>query len=159
MGKPLSQYVEYTDELAREICARRAEGETLTSILRSDGMPTRRAVEKWRKARDDFATAYQEANEDGFDTRAERALESLYAEPGVIIGEDGRTRIDPAWVALIKVRFWGEMEMLKRWDPKRYGDRMALDHGAQESLATLMDQARARVLALRKPKDEEASQE
>jgi len=138
MGKPLSQYVEYTDELAGEICTRIANGETLTSILRTPGMPTRRAIEKWVKSREDFGEAYREARIQGFDVLAEGCID---------IADDGRNdfmetengpAFNPEAVQRSKLRVWTRLELLKRWDPKRYGDLLKQEHSGGVTLETIV---------------------
>lgn len=142
-----SQYVERTSEIENAILERLAKGEFLATICAEPGMPNRRTVTNWKNDIPEFGARYKEARDDGFDERAEKALLGLYASPGVIVDESGRTRIDPAWVALVKVQFWGEMEMLKRWDPERYSERIGIEHSAKGSIADLLELARGRILA------------
>jgi hypothetical protein len=44
---PAGRPTDYTEALAEEICLRLAEGESLVSICREEGMPRRAAVFRW----------------------------------------------------------------------------------------------------------------
>jgi len=54
----------YNEQLAEEICTRMALGETLTTILAGEGMPSDRTVLLWRRTHPDFDVAYIKARED-----------------------------------------------------------------------------------------------
>ena len=54
----------YTEVLAREICERHANGETITAILRDAHLPKMPTVAAWLRARPDFAEAYKIAREE-----------------------------------------------------------------------------------------------
>ena len=143
------QYVRHSPELEAEILHRIARGEFLTDICDTPGMPEYTSpAKRWKDTVDGYAERYKDARDEGFDRRAQEALKRLYSTPGVIVDERGNTRIDPAWVALVKTQFWAEMEALKRWDPERYGEKIALNHGAQQSLVDVMELARQRVQAI-----------
>ena len=66
----------YTRELADEICARLATGESLRAICRSEGMPAESTVRYW--ALDDnlgFFAQYHKAREVGYERMAEDIIE------------------------------------------------------------------------------------
>ena len=48
--------VTYSEELADEICARIAEGESMRGICADNHMPNWRTVWRWLDANDDFAS-------------------------------------------------------------------------------------------------------
>ncbi len=150
MPKP---YVKRTPELEEEILHRLSKGEPLDKICMPDDMPTPRTVIKWGETDDDFLSRYREARNDGFDALAYSALE-LARKPYDKL-EDGR--IDPSVVSARKLEIWTILELLKKWDPKRYGERVALDHGAQGSLADLLELARSRVVAAGRERRESAT--
>lgn len=153
-AKPLRKpRVEYSEEIAEEILGRIADGEFLTRICSDPKYPYRETIERWRHSIPGFGEMYKEARNAGFDERAERALLALHDTPGLVFDESGRSRIDPGWVQLVKVRFWGEMEALKRWDPERYGEKIAVNHGAQASLGAAIEAARERLLKMRKDRE------
>lgn len=138
MGR-LGRNEPYSEEVAEEILERIAQGEFLTRICATPDMPHRTTVvDLWCKIVEGFAARYKQARDAGFDERLERALLAFYESPGVIVDENGRTRIDPAWVQLVKAKFWGELEALKRWDPQRYGDMIKQQHSGLLTLEQLV---------------------
>ncbi len=110
----------YTQEVGDEICKRLATGEPLAQILRSPGMPSSDAVWDWRKAHPNFGSAVARARKEGYDAIAADALaisDDLTDDPN-----SRRVRLD--------ARRW----LLARWDPKRYGDRVELEHSGDVGL-------------------------
>lgn len=124
MGTSLSQYVQRTPELEGEILDRISRGEPLDKICAEAGKPRPRSVRKWAESDEEFAKAYREARDDGFDALAYGALELARKVYDKL--EDGR--IDPAVVAARKLEIWTILELLKKWDPKRYGDMIKQQH-------------------------------
>lgn len=56
VGRPI-----YNEQITQEICYRIANGESLSSVCRSDGFPSNFVVWKWRKKHPEFDAAYIEA--------------------------------------------------------------------------------------------------
>lgn len=140
MGKRKTdqQYVVYTDELAQQILDRIANGEVLTKICREEGMPSYSGVKKWKKLRPDFAEAYKEARDLGFDAIAESCLE--IADDGrndYMEGENGPV-FNPENVQRSKLRVHTRLQLLKSWDPKRYGDMIRQEHSGSLSLEAIV---------------------
>ena len=140
MGKRKTdqQYVVYTDELAQQILDRISNGEVLTKICEEEGMPSRSAVKKWRRSKPDFAAALKEARDDGFDAIADSCIP---------IADDGRNdyiegpngpQFNPENVQRSKLRIWTRLQLLKSWDPKRYGDMIRQEHSGSLSLEAIV---------------------
>jgi hypothetical protein len=87
-----------------------------------DGMPAWRTVYDWMKVDKDLSASIAHARELGQDAIAEDTLQIVDSKPER--GPDGK--IDPAWVALQKVRVEQRLKLLAKWNPKRYGDRIDL---------------------------------
>ena len=146
----------YTPEIADEICERIANGETLRAICRSPGMPVWRTVYDWLEAHESFATAYARARATGFDAIAQEAL--LIADTPVE-GVEYTTKADGGMeekrgdmLGHRKLQIETRLKLLAKWDPKRYGEKLALG-GADDlpPIKTLSDDAlAARVAALAK---------
>lgn len=126
MGRPSA----YTQELSDEIIRDLSLGVTLADICRRDHMPDRTTVYDWLKVRDEFSQRYARARDEGFDAIAEQCLaiaddSSLDTK---IVGEDEREVCNTEFVQRSKLRIWTRLELLKRWDPKRYGDLIRQEH-------------------------------
>ena len=102
----------YTPEIAAEICERLAAREPLTSIVQDAHMPGYQTVADWQKAYPEFAVEIARAREHGYDAIAAECLP--------IADGEGDPQRD-------KLRVWARLELLKRWDPKRYGERTQQD--------------------------------
>jgi hypothetical protein len=119
----------YTPELVASICARLAEGEPLAQICRDEGMPHPSTVRDWADAKPDVSLAIARAREDGFDRIALEVLE--IADDGTrdyVVGEDGREIVNHDHIQRAKLRVETRLKLLAKWDPKRFGDRQAIEH-------------------------------
>lgn len=124
---------DYTEELAESICLRLAEGESLRSVCRDDGMPCKQTVLRWISRIPEFRAQYVRAKEEGAEAIAEELfdiaddgsndwMEKLDRE-GNAIGyqlngehvQRSRLRID--------TRKW----YLSKIMPKKYGERIQHD--------------------------------
>lgn len=123
----------YTPEIAAEICARLSEGEPLRQICRDEHMPSWMAVYQWMDKDQELSIAIAHAREAGQDAMAERAYAEMYEEPERILSEGGN-RIDSGYVQLVKARAEITLKMLAKWNPKRYGDRVAIAGDAANPL-------------------------
>jgi hypothetical protein len=116
------------------ICERLAQGEGLTVICRDDDMPNFSQVYKWRKADAELGKKLDEARAVGFDVIAESCIEIAdatdnYRSRDSIPLSKGRKDRDGRVLQIRdpqrdKLRVWTRMQLLAKWDPKRYGERM-----------------------------------
>jgi len=141
----------YTEEMADKICERIADGESLKAICEDDEMPSKATVFKWLAENTAFSDKYALAREAQSDALFDDILS---------IADDARNDWmernfgDAAgWVengeALrrsqlrIDARKW----MASKLKPKKYGDRLDLNHSG--SIASIPDDALdARLLKL-----------
>lgn len=100
----------YSEELADEICNRLAEGNTLTSICKLDGMPHIATVMRWALDEEHpFCEKYASARERQADTMAQQIVD--------IADEIG----DPQALRLrVDARKW----LASKMAPKRYGEKI-----------------------------------
>jgi hypothetical protein len=94
----------------KAICAALGEGKPLAHICREAGMPGLRTVYDWMDADPEIAARIARAREDG---------EDMLAADCLTIADD---MLDHPTSR--KVRVWARLELLKRWNPKKYGDRV-----------------------------------
>lgn len=127
---------DYTDDLALLICNRLATGEPLAVICRDEGMPHRSTIYDWMKARPEFSRRFARAREEGFDALAAECLAIADDASGdrKTVGRDGEERevCDTEFVQRAKLRIETRLKLLAKWDPKRYGDKIALTGGGDE---------------------------
>lgn len=125
-GRP----TKFSTALAARICLRLAEGESLRSICRDDGMPARSTVNLW--IIDDvqgFSAQYARARDAGLDMMADEVLD--LADDGSNDwtereNKDGSTCtvLNGEAVARSRLRFDARRWYLSKLAPKRYGDKL-----------------------------------
>lgn len=117
----------FTQKAADEICERLAKGEPLAQICRSENMPAVRTVSDWKAEHKDFAAAFARAREEGFDVIAESCLQ--IADDGkndTYKDDEGNVRVDHDHIQRSKLRIETRLKLLAKWDPKRYGEKLAI---------------------------------
>ncbi|MCO7048553.1 ubiquitin carboxyl-hydrolase [Proteus terrae] len=100
-------------ETAHDICSKLAEGESLRSVCRRPGMPSKATVFRWLSENAEFRDQYAKATEQRADALFEEMLE---------IADD--VLPDSAEVAKAKLRIDTRKWSLARMSPKKYGDKV-----------------------------------
>lgn len=101
----------YSDELAAEICAEIALGNSLASIVRRDDMPAMTTVYRWLSENSAFRELYTRAREDQADTMADIMTDIADTATADTV-QQARLRIDTRkWIA-------------SKLKPKKYGDKV-----------------------------------
>lgn len=155
-GRP----TDYNTDLANEICARIAEGESLRSICRCEGMPNIRSVMRWLGIHPEFSQQYARAREAQAESMFEEMLEIAddgsndWMERTGKDGETGDTVVDHEHVSRSKLRIDTRKWMLARMAPKKYGDstNLKLSGDAENPLSLLLGEISGTTL---KPKSDD----
>ncbi|MFB9087206.1 ubiquitin carboxyl-hydrolase [Erwinia tracheiphila] len=124
MGRPS----DYLPEVADDICALLASGESLVKVCKRPGMPDKSTVFRWLAIHDDFCDKYANATE----ARADAIFEDMFD-----IADDATE--EPAAVAKARLRIDTRKWALARMNPKKYGDKVSqeIDHKSSDgSMAT-----------------------
>jgi hypothetical protein len=119
--------VAYSDTVADEILTRVGKGEPLAQICRDSHMPSEQSVHDWKAdpERKAFSLAFARARERGFDAIAAETLEIAEGKRPLNIEGDSPSQRD-------KLRIHTRMQLLAKWDPKRYGDNVQVRHANAE---------------------------
>lgn len=128
LGRPST----FDQSIADEITERLSIGEPLAQICRDEAMPAVRTVSDWKAANVQFAADFARAREEGFDFLAADTLSIIDTKPERTLTENG-DKVDTGHVAWLKNRADQRLKLLAKWDPKRYGDKIDLNHGGQEN--------------------------
>lgn len=131
---PAGRPTKYAKEIADNICARLAMGETLRSICRRHGFPDESTVRLWaREDRGGFYPQYARARDIGLDVMADDLLD--IADDGnndyvVRTNEDGSEyeNVDHEHIARSRLRVDARKWYLCKLAPKRYGDKQQMEH-------------------------------
>lgn len=138
----------FTEELVTAICERLSVGEPLAQICRDEGFPHPSTVRDWMAAREEVSLAIARAREDGFDQIAMEAMRIADTPLEGVSEKYEQVTIDnPDDPELPKVEEFRlterkvedmlghrklqietRLKLLAKWDPKRYGDKQAIEH-------------------------------
>jgi hypothetical protein len=112
--------------LSVAILDRISKGEPLEAICRTDGFPSVSAFHSWKDDDPELAGHFARARERGYDAIA---AETLRISDGA----------QPEDVQVARLRVDTRLKLLAKWDPKRYGDRTAVDVSGSIALNTVLD--------------------
>lgn len=124
MARPSS----FTQEVADNICARLAEGESLRAICRDDAMPSQTTIFRWLA--DKLNKAFREQYAHAREVQAESMFEEMLE-----IADDGRNdtyqtddgeRTNQDVIARSRLRVDARKWALSKMLPKKYGDKVSL---------------------------------
>lgn len=119
----------YTQDLGETICERIADGYSLSSVLRNDGMPGYSTVMRWlgehQSFRDNYARAMEWRADGKFDELDEVSEEACRAET-------------PVEVAGLKLKADNIKWQLARMNAKKYGERQHIEHSGKVGLESLI---------------------
>ncbi len=132
----------YDPELAGQILARLAAGESLRAICRDDGMPRIQAIWEWLATSQEFTTQYARARDLQADAHADEITALSDEEPPQVVAQDGAARVDAGWVTWQKNRIDARKWVASKLKPKKYGDAATLaltgaDGGAVDVVTTV----------------------
>lgn len=138
-GRPSKKHPDLIDE----ICARLATGEPLAVICREEYMPHPSTVRDWMAADADLSRRIAHAREDGEDQIAAKTQEIVLAPPVMTMTEHGE-KVDTGDVALRKVQADHLLKLLSKWNPKRWGEKLEVEHSGKIELSDRLRAARER---------------
>lgn len=113
-------------------CERVAAGESVRSICRDDDFPEMKTIFRWLSKHPSFRQQYDVAKEMGMAAMAEEILE--IADDGsndTYVDEEGRPRVDTDVIQRSRLRVDTRKWLMSKLAPKKYGDKVDLNHGAQ----------------------------
>jgi hypothetical protein len=125
-SKKIGRPSKYTPELAAEICERLGKGETMRQICRDEHMPHWTQVYEWLSRDEGLSLRVAHAREAGYDALAEESLAIMDGEPLAVFDEGGNKRYDSGSIAWNKNRAEHRLKLLACWNPKKYGNKVAL---------------------------------
>jgi hypothetical protein len=103
-----------------------SDGKTLRAFCRLKGKPAWRTIYHWLDKDPEFLARIAHARDMGADAIAEECLEIIDAMPMQTGGDN--PRMDSAHVAWSKNRIEARLKLLSKWNPKKYGDKVGLNH-------------------------------
>lgn len=125
-GRPSS----YTDAIAHKICERMSEGESLRKVCSDPKMPSMSMVFRWLANEDNAEFRDQYA-------RAREAQADKYADELVDIADEGKSED----ANIIRLRMDARKWAASKLAPKKYGERLDLNHGGSVNINIGSDDA------------------
>lgn len=122
-AKPAGRPSSYSDELAATICERLMDGESLRRICLDETMPNRSTVIRWMEASPDFATKCARARELQADLMDDMILDEAEA-------------CTPENAQAARVRIAAYQWRAAKLAPKKYGDKLDLNHSGEIAVGT-----------------------
>jgi hypothetical protein len=132
--RPAHRPVEYTEDIADEICWRITHGEPLVRICADEHLPHVATIYRWLIRFPVFCDMYTRAREEQADTNADEILAIADEMPPEYTDEKGRTTIDHSYLAWQKQRIEARKWTAAKLKPRKYGDRVALE-GVEDGAA------------------------
>ena len=144
--KPNGRPTIFTEKLAAKICQRIADGESIRAICSDADMPSTTAIFRWiaNGKYDGFRQLYESSMQIRLETLGDGLIELADAP----IERNAAGAIDSAAVQMRRLQIETRRWILSKLLPRKYGDRMGLDHqgegfnltvvtGVPESFASL----------------------
>lgn len=142
---PRGRPSKFTPALADEIVHRLSNGEPLRQICRDEHMPAWRTIYDWQTADKDFSARIAHARELGEDAIAMECLEIADNATNDWMetqGKDGAElyKLNGEHVQRSKLRIETRLKLLAKWNPRKWGEKVDVNHGVQPEnpLATLV---------------------
>lgn len=137
----------YSPEVIDEFLARLVEGGSIGSVCRDPEMPSTQAVAYWLQHNPAFREKYEAARVVQADILFDNLLDIAddSAEDWTQ-NEDGEKRLNGEAVARSRLRIDARKWILSKLIPKKYGDKIEVNHTHKVSLSDAIAEAKARAL-------------
>lgn len=129
-GRP----TDYSEEVAAEICARIAEGQSLRTVCRDEEMPGTSTVFRWLGKHEAFRDQYVRAREAAADAMSEDIMDIAddgtndWMETHDKEGDAVGWKINGEHIQRSRLRVDTRKWLMSKFAPKKYGDKQQLEH-------------------------------
>lgn len=152
------RYVDMTDQVVDAVLSEIAGGKSMVKVCLMPGMPNRTAFLKRVAEDDELQTRYAMAMSARADKYAEETID--IADDGsndTYLDEEGNKRTDQDVVARSKLRIAARQWYAAKIAPKKYGDKVDVNHGGQEGnpIQALLSQISGSALPIIRENEEE----
>lgn len=119
----------YTPDLAAKFCAALADGKSIRTVCKADGMPSKATVFRWLREYPEFAKMYEVATDERADTLVDEIVE---------IADNCKTDADS--IRKAKLRIHARVEYAQKMKPRKYGTKLELTGEGGGPLRVVMSQ-------------------
>lgn len=156
-ARPRGRPSKFTPETAEEICQRLSDGEPLRQICRDEHMPNWSTVYDWMAVHKEFSQRIAHAREKGEEAIAQECLDIADNATNDWMETQGGNgaelyKLNGEHIQRSKLRIETRLKLLAKWNPRKWGEKVDLNHGVQPEnpLAKLFEQVAGSPL---RPKD------
>lgn len=136
MGGNIGRPSDYTEELAKQICKKIAEGYSLRKIEAMDDMPSTSTMMNWNLTNKEFLAQYTRAKEQQADAFAEQILD--------IADNSVEDVLQTKAVERARLRIESRKWLMGKMKPKKYGDstqlKLADNEGGKLTLGNILNE-------------------
>ena len=129
-------------KLRNEVILWLSEGKTLREYCRQDKKPSYGTVYDWLEIDEEFASRFARARLIGEELIAQQCLAIADTTcPGQIVTEkpDGTVEVKTAdMIEHRKLQIHTRLQLLAKWNPKKYGDKIQQEHSGELGIRTLV---------------------
>lgn len=142
IGRP----TDYTEELGSTICARFAEGESMWSVARDEGMPSTTTMFTWLRIHEEFLAQYEISKAECADMYAEEIIEIAddsandYVDVTDENGATGATRLNTEHVQRSRLRIDSRKWVASKLKPKKYGEKIQQELTLKTKIEDMTDE-------------------
>lgn len=133
----------YSKELADKICEQLSEGDSLRTVCKPDGMPSKATVFMWLRTKPEFLDQYTRAKEEAADALADEIMDIAddstndWMDINADDGSGERYRLNGEHVQRAKLRIETRKWIMAKAKPKKYGDKLDVTSGGEKLPAPL----------------------
>ena len=136
LKRPIGKTDKYTTALADEVVLRISGGEPLRQICRDEHMPHWTDVYEWQNRDKIFAQRIAHARELGEEAISQECMEiadNAHNDWMEVNGREGETayKLNGEHVQRSKLRIETRLKLLAKWNPRKWGEKVDLNHGVQ----------------------------
>jgi hypothetical protein len=134
----------YTAELAAFICERISFGESVRKICDDPDMPAASSIFKWLIEHKEFSEQYARAREAQMDAMVEEIIHIADDTSNDTIETEKGSYANNEWINRSRVRIDTRKWLMSKLAPKKYGDKLDIEHSGAIDLAGRLAKARKR---------------
>lgn len=145
--KKRAEPIHYSDAVADEIVTRLGRGEPLANICRDAHMPFLSTVYDWMETKEDFGGRIARAREAGEDHILAECMDIADKTQLGQVTKDTPKGTETTKADMIehrKLRIYTRLQLLAKWNPKKFGDKIDLNVGGTLGLADAIRDGRER---------------
>lgn len=143
----------YSEQLGIIVCDRIADGESLRRIARTEGMPKPATVIDWVRQYPAFAEQYARARELQADVFFDEISEIAHDGSKDWVMTKFGPEFDGEHVQRSRLRVDSLKWQASKLAPKKYGDKMGIEHSGSVATTLSDEELNARIAALASAKD------